>query len=169
MEDRYKPIKDEKADLPKLPVQVMMADDDKDDQEIFQKALAETNIPSELTTIDSGDQLMENLKDEEVPKPDIIFLDINMPGKSGKECLAEIKKDDTLKEIPTVVYTTSTAPQDIEETYKAGANLYVPKPYSFKSLILMLRKIFTNWKEILMKPLRKAFLLSEKHVSDKAG
>lgn len=169
MEDQNKPIKDVDAELPKVPVQVLMADDDKDDQEIFKKALDETEIPTTLTTVDNGKELMENLKDESVPNPDIIFLDINMPGKNGKECLAEIKNDETLKEIPTVVYTTSTAPKDIEETYEAGANLYVPKPYSFHGLIKLIKKIFMSWKELFRKPLRKAFLLSEKHVSDKAG
>ncbi|MBA2610733.1 MAG: response regulator [Bacteroidetes bacterium] len=95
-------------------------------------------------------------------------MDINMPGKNGKECLKEIKADEDLKDIPTVMYTTSTSEQDINEAYHTGANLYVPKPYSFSSIIMILKSIFTfKWKQLFKKPDKKDFVLSEKTITTK--
>src|SRR4051812_23778728 len=87
----------------KEPVKVLLAEDDKDDQEFFSEALDKSKVPSELTTVENGQELVDHLKDPAEPNPDIIFMDINMPGKGGKEALAEIKSDETLKEIPTVM------------------------------------------------------------------
>lgn len=156
-------------DLPQgEPVKVILADDDKDDQETFGEALLQTKIPAELTTVDNGQELLNTLKDPSEPNPDIIFLDINMPVKNGNEVLAEIKKDADLKEIPTVMLSTSENVKDVEESFNAGANLYVRKPYSFKNFILMLKKIFLlKWAGVLLNPLRKTFLLSEKNISGK--
>jgi CheY-like chemotaxis protein len=155
-------------DLPKKEsVKVVLADDDKDDQEIFTDALTETNIPADLTTVDNGQELIAHLKNPEEPNPDIIFLDINMPVKSGKEVLAEIKNDEELKEIPTVMLSTSEHVKDVEDSFNAGANLYVRKPYSISNFILLLKKIFTlKWAGALFKPFRKTFLLSEKNISE---
>ena len=150
------------------PVKVVLADDDRDDQEIFEDALNEASIPAELKTVDNGQELIDHLKDPSEPNPDIIFLDINMPVKSGKEVLAEIKADETLKDIPTVVISTSDHPKDIDDSFKAGANLFVRKPFSFSSLIIILKKIFMlKWAGELLKPLRKTFFMSEKNVSEK--
>ena len=150
----------------KEPVNVVLADDDKDDQEVFQDALTEADIPVALSTVDNGQELMDHLKDPSEPNPDIIFLDINMPVKNGKEVLAEIKSDETLKEIPIVMLSTSEHLKDVEDTFNAGANLYVQKPVSFRSLIILLKKIFTlKWAGVLIKPIRKTFLMSEKDIS----
>ncbi|MDP1800872.1 MAG: response regulator [Bacteroidota bacterium] len=152
----------------KDPIKITLADDDKDDQDLFKEALDHTSVPTELTTEDNGQDLMDNLRDPEIPNPDVIFLDINMPGKNGKECLKEIKADEDLKDIPTVMYTTSTHDKDIDETYKTGASLYVPKPYSFSSIILILKNIFTfKWKQLFSKPDKKDFVLSEETVNEK--
>ena|SRR5688572_4176017 len=158
---------DDGNELPKKePVKVLLADDDRDDQETFQDALTETKIPVDLTMVDNGQQLLDNLKDPTEPNPDIIFMDINMPVKNGKEVLAEIKNDEDLKGIPTVMLSTSENVKDVEETFNTGANLYVRKPYSFKNFILMLKKIFSlKWAGVLIKPLRKTFLMSERNIS----
>jgi CheY-like chemotaxis protein len=150
---------------PDEPVKVVLADDDKDDQEIFHEALIETEIPSELTTVDNGKELIEHLKDPAIPNPDIVFMDINMPIKDGKEVLAEIKSDENLKDIPTVILSTSQNQKEVEEAFQAGANLYVPKPYSFHNFILMLKKVFSlKWTGELLKPLRERFFMSDKHL-----
>ncbi len=147
------------------PVKVILADDDKDDQEIFQEALDETQIPTELTTVNNGMELMDHLKDPSTPNPDIVFMDINMPVKNGKQVLAEIKADENLKDIPTVILSTSNHDRDVEEAFDAGANLYVPKPYSFRNFILLLKKIFTlKWTGELLRPLRKTFFMSERNL-----
>lgn len=161
--------KDQKEEKPgnDEPVKVMLADDDKDDQEVFHDALKETDVPAELTTVDNGQELIDKLKDPSVPNPDIIFLDINMPVKNGLDCLEEIKTDETLKDIPTVILSTSDNVKDVEQTFNAGANLYVPKPFSFRNMVLLLKKIFMlKWAGALFKPRRKSFLMSEKNLSD---
>jgi len=150
------------------PVKVVLADDDKDDQETFTEAIEAGNIPAEVTTVDNGQELIEKLKDPAEPNPDIIFLDINMPVKDGKEALKEIKKDENLKEIPTVILSTSDHPKDVEETFNHGANLYVQKPNSFFSLILILKKVFElHWAKALLQPIRRAFVVTEKNVTKK--
>ena len=165
MKTQNNTTKDEKTPGSAGPVKVMLADDDKDDQEVFHDALKETEVPAELTTVDNGQELIDNLKDPSEPNPDIIFLDINMPVKNGLECLEEIKTDETLKDIPTVILSTSDNVKDVEKTFNAGANLYVPKPYSFRNMVLLLKKIFMlKWAGALFKPLRKTFLMSEKHL-----
>ena len=148
----------------KEPIKVILADDDKDDQQVFEEAINETAIPVDLTTADNGQELMDNLHDPSIPNPDIIFLDMNMPLKNGKECLEEIKNDEDLKDIPCIMYTTSTSDKDIEETYKAGAHLYVPKPTLFSSIVKILKKILRlNWKEFIKKPI-KSFVVSEQNI-----
>ena len=166
--ENNKDSSNENKDLLKTgPVKVVLADDDKDDQEIFTDALTETNIPADLTTVGNGQDLMDHLKDPEEPNPEIIFLDINMPGKNGKEVLAEIKRDEEIKDIPTVMLSTSEHVKDVEDSFNAGANLYVQKPYSFKSFTLLLAKIFSfHWAGALLKPFRKTFLMSEKNISE---
>jgi len=150
----------------KEPVKVMLADDDKEDQELFTAAIEETKIDAEVTTVNNGQELIDTLKDPATPNPDIIFLDINMPVKDGKEALAEIKSDRTLKDIPTVMLSTSDSPKDVEETFNRGANLYVKKPNNFQNLILILKNIITlHWAKALLTPLRKSFLVTEKKIN----
>jgi CheY-like chemotaxis protein len=151
----------------KEPVKIVLADDDKDDQEIFSDALDKTEVQSELTTVNDGQELIDHLKDPSEPNPDIIFVDLNMPGKGGKEALAEIKSDETLKQIPTVMLSTSDHPKDIEETFEKGANLYVRKPNSLYSLIHILKKVFSlHWTKALLKPVKKAFFISEETIAE---
>ena len=148
-------------------IKVLLADDDKDDQELFEEALDHTTVPAELTTADNGQELMDHLHDASIPNPDIIFLDINMPIKNGKECLEEIKSDDNLKDIPCVVYSTSNNEDDINDTYKTGANLYVTKPNSFSKMVSILKHIFTlRWRKIFARPEKKDFVISEKTVRE---
>lgn len=144
------------------PIKVMLADDDKDDQHLFEEALKKTDVPTDLTTADDGEQLMKHLHDETVPNPDIIFLDINMPVKNGPDCLEEIRADEQLKDIPVVMYSTSDNDRDISETYTKGASLYVVKPISFIRIVTMLKYIFTlKWNRLVTRPEKKDFVVSE--------
>lgn len=152
----------------KKPLKIVLAEDDKDDQEIFMEALNATKVPSEVTTVENGEELVDILKDGAEPKPDIIFIDINMPIKGGKEALAEIKNDKDLKDIPAVMLSTSNHPNDIEETFTKGANLYIQKPNSFTSFVLILKKVFIlHWTKALLNPIRNIFFVSEKNISQK--
>lgn len=150
------------------PVKILLAEDDKDDQEFFRDALNAAQVPNEVVTVENGQQLIDMLKDDNEPNPDIMFIDINMPVKSGKEALAEIRKDQALKDIPAVMLTTSNQPTDIEDSFKNGANLYIQKPNSFSGFVLILKKVFTlHWTKVLMDPLKNIFFLSEKVISRK--
>ncbi|WP_426485226.1 response regulator [Flavobacterium sp. 2] len=150
----------------KQPLKIILAEDDKDDQELFIEALSGTKVPSEVITVENGKELVDTLKDESEPKPDIVFIDINMPIKGGKEALAEIKSDEKLKEIPAVMLSTSNNPKDIEDTFNSGANLYIQKPSSFASFILILKKVFLlHWTKALMNPIKNIFFVSEKNIS----
>lgn len=149
------------------PVKVMLADDDSEDQELFQEALEKTGTNAEVTVVNNGQELMDNLKDPDQENPDIIFLDVNMPVKDGKKALKEIKKDDELKEIPTVILSTSDNDKDVRETFEAGANLYIRKPNSFKVFTLLLKKVFSfHWAGSLLRPVWRHFFISEKSVTD---
>jgi CheY-like chemotaxis protein len=145
------------------PIKVMLADDDKDDQFLFEQALTKTPVDAELTTADDGEELMKKLHDPEVPNPDVIFLDLNMPIKSGKECIAEIKANDDLKDIPVVIYSTSSSDKDVNDTYNAGASLYVPKPNSFGKIMIVLKNIFLfRWHKLSDRTDKKDFVVTEK-------
>ncbi|TDP00268.1 MULTISPECIES: response regulator [unclassified Flavobacterium] len=162
------PVGNAKGLEKKEPVKIILAEDDKDDQELFKEALSATKIPSEVITVENGQELVNTLKDPAEPKPDIVFIDINMPVKGGKEALAEIKSDQELKEIPTVMLSTSNHPNDIEDTFNKGANLYIQKPSSFTGFILILKRVFLlHWAKALVNPVKNIFFVSEKNISQK--
>ncbi|HYD90317.1 MAG TPA: response regulator [Flavobacterium sp.] len=143
------------------PLHIMLADDDEDDRLFFEEAFEEVKIKYRITTFNDGEQLMEHLYDEENPLPDIIFLDLNMPRKSGIECLKEIRANERLKRISVAIYSTSSSEQDIEDTFVSGANVYIKKPNDFN----MLKKILSdvvhiNWQYITDGLNKDSFILS---------
>lgn len=152
----------------KEPLKIILAEDDKDDQELFIDALNEADVPSEVVTVENGQQLVDNLKDKSQPDPDIIFIDIDMPVKDGKQALQEIKNDKELKDIPAVMLSTWDHPADIEDSFDKGADLYVQKPNSFAGFVFLLKKVFfLHWAKALLSPVKKIFFVSEKNISKK--
>ncbi len=142
------------------PISILYADDDGDDHELFKDALGEAKSTAKLATVEDGEKLMQYLSEVDGQLPDIIFLDINMPRKNGKQCLLEIRSIDLLAHIPVIMFSTSAYPEDIEETFKNGANLYVSKPVFFEDQVKILKKIFSlNWQDDLLKPDRERFVL----------
>ncbi len=140
---------------------IMLADDDEDDRLFFREAFEEIKIDYNFTAFNDGEQLMDYLNKEENPLPDIIFLDLNMPRKSGIECLKEMRSDDRLKKISVAIYSTSSSEQDIEDTFVSGANVYIKKPNDFN----MLKKILSdvvhiNWQYITDGLSKDSFILS---------
>lgn len=81
----------------------------------------------------------------EAPRPSLILLDLNMPRKSGREALAEIKSDESFRNVPIVVFTTSNAPIDVETSYSAGANAYLTKPLSYSEMLASMRALTDFW------------------------
>jgi CheY-like chemotaxis protein len=121
---------------------IVLTDDDLDDRELFADVVNEIHSSISLQTFEDGEQLMEVLTTPGTILPDIIFLDLNMHKKGGRECLYEIRHHDQLKNIPVVIYSTSSNPKDIQYTYSTGANLYVRKPNTYPSLVLLIKNIF---------------------------
>ena len=125
---------------------VLLAEDDEDDRFFFKDAFTQIAIEAEITIVSDGVELMNYLKDNASNLPDIVFLDLNMPQKSGMECLAEIKNMPHLKLLPVVILSTSSAVKDIEKSFLLGANMYVKKPHLFNELKIILANVtITNW------------------------
>ena len=135
----------------KIPLNILLADDDADDRSFFENALKAIPVDTLLTTVNDGEQLMDHLSKNQGPLPDVLFLDLSMPRKGGFECLTEMKDDIKLKDIPIVMFSTSYT-QDfnyeqgmIAVLYKLGVQDYIRKPPTvaeLKELILhSLRKV----------------------------
>lgn len=112
----------------------LIVDDDIDDCEFFCEALNEIAPNIECYVANNGEEALKKLRAESKSIPDVIFLDLNMPCMDGKTCLKELKKDNLLKEIPVVIYTTSSNKDDIDETKTLGAFHYITKPSDFQNL-----------------------------------
>lgn len=113
---------------------ILLTDDDADDCAFFRKALSTLPLSAELTVLNDGEQLMTHLNDETNAIPDVIFLDLNMPRKNGSECVSEIKKNDRLKNIPVVIFSTSSNESVMKSLFKSGVHIYVRKPSDFGHL-----------------------------------
>jgi len=123
---------------------VVLIDDDHDDHEIFSIALKEV-IPSvKCVYFDSGRDALKRLTTDGDFVPDFIFLDLNMPGMTGIQFLETIKKQESVSQIPIVVYSTSILPQEKERAMQLGAHHFFSKPSSHHELIKMLRSFFDN-------------------------
>ena len=120
----------------------LLIDDDKDDQEIFKLALQDINEHIVCLTVDNGMEGLQLLRSNESFVPGHIFLDLNMPRMSGKDCLAALRSIPRLAEVPVVIYSTSSDPRDIRETKELGATDYIVKQYSLASLKEILRRYF---------------------------
>jgi CheY-like chemotaxis protein len=143
-----------------VPIKILFADDDEDDREFFREALSEAKSSAELVTVNGGRELMQYLAQADGQLPDVIFLDVSMPIKNGKQCLQEIRSNNLLNHIPVIMFSTSAYEKDIEETFRNGANLYVSKPVFIRDEVKMLKRIFSlDWEEDLLKPHRSRFVL----------
>lgn len=141
------------------PIKILMADDDADDRFMAQEALDEAKLKNELFFVQDGEELMDFLlhrgrysDPQTSPRPGLILLDLNMPRKSGREALQEIKSHPELRRIPIVVLTTSKAEEDILKTYDLGVNSFITKPVSFDGLVEVMKTISKYWFEIVILP-----------------
>jgi CheY-like chemotaxis protein len=126
---------------PNTALKILLADDDEDDRSFFAKALKEIPIQAMLTTVGDGEQLMTYLAENPENLPDVLFLDLNMPRKTGFECLSEIKQNKYAKDFPVIMFSTSY-PRDknyemdmINMLFKIGALDYIRKPHNFAQLV----------------------------------
>jgi DNA-binding NarL/FixJ family response regulator len=119
---------------------LILADDDPDDRELFASAMLEVDQQTKLITVEDGESLFRELKIMQ-PAPDVIFLDLNMPRKNGRECLAEIHQEKAYDSIAVVIYSTSMSPQEMEDAWSLGAACLIRKPDSYTSLKDILRQV----------------------------
>jgi len=144
-----------------LSKNIFLADDDEDDRLFFEEALKEVCNDAILTVAENGDELMEILYRPPVPMPDVIFLDLNMPKKNGFECLAEIKNNRNLKNLPIIIFTTSLQEESVRKVYSQGANYYVRKPTDYKQLKLIVKKLLAiDWLKEALQPEKERFIFT---------
>jgi len=124
---------------------LFMADDDVDDIFIFRMALSEVDPSVKLITAQDGVEAMIKLRHPLASVPDFIFLDLNMPRKSGKECIEEIRKEIRLKDIPIIIYSTTSSDLERKETLQLGATAFMMKFYRLKDLCHALQKLLNNY------------------------
>lgn len=126
---------------------LFIIDDDEDDQLFLHEAMSDLNIPIDCYYANNGEAALKQLKDEGIPVPDFIFLDLNMPKLNGKECLVQIKKLPKYLQVPIIIYSTSSHQKDKQEIMQLGADYFLTKPTRISELCNRLLDIFsTNWK-----------------------
>jgi CheY-like chemotaxis protein len=142
------------------PLTILLADDDEEDRELARDALQNSRLANEMKFVFDGQDLLDYLRKEgrwagpevEAPRPGIILLDLNMPRKDGREALAEIKADESLRRIPVVVLTTSKDESDVLSTYDLGVSSFITKPVTFGGLVDVMRTWTQYWFEIVELP-----------------
>ncbi len=138
-------------------VKIILTDDDADDRIIFQDAFQELNIQNDLTMFSNGDELMEYLKSHTNDLPQLLFLDLNMPRKSGLQCLHEIRRDKRLKDLLVAIYSTSSSEGEIEKSFDGGANLYIKKPSEYNKLKKIISQVIENNSQVARRNRSKFF------------
>jgi chemotaxis family two-component system response regulator Rcp1 len=140
-------------------VQVLLVEDSPGDVRLTREAFREANMTVHLNVATDGVQAMAILRQEgayaEAPRPDIILLDLNLPKMDGREVLAQIKADDDLKTIPTVILTTSKAEVDIAKSYQLQANCYLSKPVQLNEFEDLVKSINEFWITRVQLPQRR--------------
>jgi len=132
------------------PLVILLVEDDLADQKLIKISLRNEKIANDPYTVQTGEEGMDFLYrrgkySEDTPQPDLILLDLNMPGMGGKEFLRRIKEDEGLKQIPVVILTTSEAEKDIIDSYKLQASGYVHKPVTLEEFKEAMKKLKAYW------------------------
>ena len=138
------------------PIEILLVEDSPGDARLAQEALRDAKVRNELHWVQDGVEAMAFLGREgeysEVPRPDVILLDLNLPKKDGREVLADIKSDESLRRIPVVILTVSADEQDILDTYDNHANCYITKPLDLGQFIEVVKSIEEFWLTIVKLP-----------------
>lgn len=137
-------------------IEILLVEDNPADVRLTQEALREGKVRNNLHVARDGVEALELLRRQgrfaQVPRPDLVLLDLNLPRKDGREVLAEIKADPELKTIPVVVLTTSSAETDILRSYSLHANCYITKPVDLEQFVSVVRSIDDFWLTVVKLP-----------------
>jgi len=140
------------------PIEILLVEDNPGDIRLTKEALKDGKIKNKLNVVMDGEEAILYLRKEgkykDAETPDIILLDLNLPKKDGREVLAEIKSSNDLKCIPVIILTTSSAEQDILNTYSHHANCYITKPVDFNQFMNVIRTIEDFWLSIVKLPVK---------------
>ena len=140
------------------PVDILLVEDDEGDVLLIKKALTNGKIYNSLNVAKDGVEALSYLRKEGVhahaPRPDIIFLDLNMPRMDGRETLAQIKQEKSLRSIPVAILTTSDSDQDILQSYDLQASCYITKPVDLEEFLGVVRAVKDFWFSIVKLPPR---------------
>jgi chemotaxis family two-component system response regulator Rcp1 len=138
------------------PAEILLVEDNPGDVRLTIEALRDGKVRNHLSVVQDGEEAMAFLRREgryaNAPRPDVILLDLNLPRKSGREVLAEVKADPTLATIPVVILTTSREDQDIVASYHLDASCYVTKPVDLEQFIAVVQSIEDFWLTIVKLP-----------------
>jgi len=144
----------------KIPITILICDDDADDRLLTQQALEDAHVANAVHFVAGGEQLLDYLYQRGeyagetggAPRPGLILLDLNMPNMDGREALKVIKDDETLRDIPVVVLSTSGLDEDIVRSYKLGVNSFITKPVTFSGFVEAMNVLGRYWLEIVELP-----------------
>ena len=138
------------------PAEVLLVEDNPADIRLTREAMKEGHMLNHLHVVTDGEQALQFLTRqppyEDAPRPDLVLLDLNLPKKSGREVLAEIKQDPDLMSIPIVVLTTSRADEDVASTYELRANCFITKPMDLDKFIHVVQQIESFWLSVVRLP-----------------
>ncbi len=144
----------------KIPITILICDDDEDDRMLTRQALADAHISNNVEFVESGEECLDYLYQRGrfagetglAPRPGLILLDLNMPGLDGRDVLTAIKGDASLADIPVVVLSTSRLDEDIVRSYQLGVNSFITKPVTFSGLVDAMTVLGRYWLEIVELP-----------------
>lgn len=138
------------------PIDILLVEDNEADVRLTQEVLTDSKVRNNLIIANNGADALACLrkqgKFQKSARPDLILLDLNLPVKDGREVLAEIKSDSSLKRIPVVILTTSKAEEDILKTYNLHANCYINKPVDLEQFVTVVKYIEDFWLAIVKLP-----------------
>jgi len=141
------------------PIDILVIEDNTGDARLVKEVLSDNRIYCQLHLVSDGVEAMNFLHKKEkfikAPRPDLIFLDLNLPRKDGREVLTEIKTDDNLKQIPVVVMTISEDEEDILRSYMTHANCYVTKPIDLDQFVRVVKSMEEFWFTLVKLPGKK--------------
>jgi CheY-like chemotaxis protein len=137
-------------------VKILLIEDNPGDVRLTLEAFREGKVRNKIYVVNDGVEALAFLHREgkytDMPRPDVILLDLNLPRKDGRQVLEEIKKDPNLTRIPVVILTTSQAEQDVLQTYSLHANCYITKPVELEQFITVVKSIETFWLNVVKLP-----------------
>lgn len=137
-------------------IEILLIEDNPGDVRLTLEVMKEGKVLNNINVVTDGIEALKYLYMEDpysnMPKPDLILLDLNLPGKDGREVLAEIKNDDNLKCIPVIILTTSQAEQDILMTYELHGNCFITKPVQLDEFLKVIRLIEDFWLTVVKLP-----------------